>query len=66
MRKFRNYYKREDKDALNQITELKIGYEVLKRAINKKKRDTKKRVWTIEEYNFLKDSHKDDRQYFDI
>lgn len=56
MRKFRNYYKREDKDALNQITELKIGYEVLKRAINKKKRDTKKRVWTIEEYNFLKDN----------
>ena len=45
------FYNKQDKEYLQQLTELKVKKELLTRAINKHKWDT--RIWTKEEYEFL-------------
>lgn len=50
----RGFYKKQDREILNTLTDLKIAKAVLARKINKKKRDNKARIWTLEEYEFLK------------
>jgi hypothetical protein len=50
----RGFYKKQDREILDTLTDLKIAKAVLARKINKKKRDNKARIWTLEEYEFLK------------
>lgn len=59
MRIFNGFYKREDKDFLNQMTDIKIASEILTRKIKSQKwhvKDPNKREWTLEELQFMKDN----------
>lgn len=54
MRASRGFYKSQDKETLEYITDLKIAREILTRKISKSKGYKKNRSWTLEEYEFLK------------
>ena len=56
MKIFRDFYSKADKEMLNEITDLKIISQCLSREVHLKIKDTKQRIWTIEEYQFLKDN----------
>lgn len=49
----RNAYNRNDKEKLQELTSCKILIECTQRAINKIKHNTKTRIWTKEEYEFM-------------
>lgn len=56
MKAIRGFYKREDKDILQDLTDKKILLNCLTRKINLHKRDNKSRIWTKEECEFLKNN----------
>lgn len=59
MRICNGFYKREDKDILNTLTDAKIAAECIQRELNSKKyfpKNPRNRIWTLEEFRFLKDN----------
>ena len=56
MKVFNGFYKREDKEFLNQMTDLKIASECIKRKIYKNHGNKKHPKWTMEEFEFLKNN----------
>lgn len=56
MKVFNGFYKREDKEFLNQVTDLKIASECIKRKIYKNHGSKKHPKWTMEEFEFLKNN----------